>query len=209
MATLLHIDSSPVGDASLTRRLTAEFVQNWKQANPTGEVITRDLTLTKFPGIDAQWIGAIYTPADALTPVQREHIALSDTLIAELQQADEWVFGIPMHNFTVTAVFRLWIDQIVRVGKTFSYANGVPAGLLTNKKAHIMTASGGVYDLGSPAAPLDFIHPYLRHIFGFIGVTDTTFHTAGGAAALRYGQIDRQTFLQPHIDSIRAHFQQA
>jgi FMN-dependent NADH-azoreductase len=209
MPTLLRIDSSPIGDASISRRLSAEFVRNWKQANPEGEVITRDLTTTKFTGIDAQWIGAIYSPPDSLTPVQRELLALSDTLIGELKRADEWVFGVPMHNFTVPSVFQLWVDQVVRAGKTFSYANGVPAGLLKNKKAHFMIASGGVYDLGSPTAPLDFVQPYLRTIFGFMGVTDTTFHSAGGAAALHFGKIDRQTFLQPHIDSIRAHFQQA
>jgi FMN-dependent NADH-azoreductase len=207
MPTLLHVDSSPIGDASISRRLSAEFVQNWKQAHPEGEIITRDLTLTKIPGIDAQWIGAAYTPADALTPEQREVLAVSDTLIAELERADEWVFGVPMHNFTVPTVFRLWLDQVVRAGKTFSYGNGGPVGLLKNKKAHFIVASGGVYDVGSPAAPLDFVQPYLRTIFGLVGVTDATFHRAGGAAAVKVGKIDRETFLQPHIDSIRAQFQ--
>lgn len=209
MPTLLHIDSSPIGAASVTRRLSAEFVQNWKQANPAGEVITRDLNLTKIPSIDAEWVGAAYTPQDARTPEQRELLALSETLIGELERADEWVFGVPMHNFTVPTVFRLWLDQVVRAGKTFAYINGVPTGLLQNKKAHFMTASGGVYAPGSATAPLDFVQPYLRTIFGFMGVTDVTFQSAGGAAALNYGKVDRQTFLQPHIDSIRAHFQHA
>jgi FMN-dependent NADH-azoreductase len=207
MHTLLHVDSSPLGDTSITRRLSSEFVQNWKEANPTGEVITRDLSKTKFTGIDAQWIGAVYSPPDSLTPEQRERLALSDTLIAELQRADEWVIGVPMHNFSVPTVLKLWLDQIVRVGKTFSYANGVPAGLLNNKKAHFLIASGGVYDPGSPMASFNFVEPYLRTIFGFVGVTDTNFQSAGGAAAISFGKIDRQAFLQPHIDSIRAQFQ--
>jgi FMN-dependent NADH-azoreductase len=209
MSTLLHIDSSPLREASITRNLSSEFVQRWKEAHPKGEVITRDLTATQLAGIDAQWIGAVYSPPDSRTPAQRELLALSDTLISELEQADEWVLGVPMHNFSVPTVFKLWLDQVVRAGKTFSYINGLPVGLLTNKKAHFMIASGGVYDPGSPAASYDFVQPYLRAIFGFMGVTDTNFNRASGAAAINTGKTDRQTFLQPHIDSIRAQFQPA
>jgi len=209
MSTLLHIDSSPLGDASITRSLSSEFVQNWKEASPRGEIVTRDLTKTKFTGIDAQWIGAAYTPPDSLTPGQRELLALSDTLIAELERADEWVLGVPMHNFSVPAVLKLWLDQVVRAGKTFAYVKGVPTGLLKNKKAHIFIASGGVYSPHSPMASLDFVQPYLRAVFGFMGVTDLSFINAGGVAAIRPGKMDRQTFLEPHFGSIRAQFQSA
>jgi FMN-dependent NADH-azoreductase len=209
MSTLLHIDSSPLGDASISRNLSSEFVQRWKQAHPQGEVITRDLTATQFPGIDAQWISAVYTPPDSRTPVQRELLALSDTLISELERADEWVLGVPMHNFSVATLLKMWLDQVVRAGKTFSYINGSPVGLLKNKKAHFIIASGGVYDPGSPAASFDFVQPYLEAIFGFMGVTDISFHRAGGAALINAGRTDRQTFLQPHIESIRARFQPA
>jgi FMN-dependent NADH-azoreductase len=135
MSTLLHIDSSPLGETSISRNLSSEFVRRWKQANPNGEVITRDLTATQFPGINAQWIGAVYTPPNSQTHVQRELLALSDTLISELEQADEWVFGVPMHNFSVPTVFKLWLDQVVRAGRTFSYINGTPVGLLKNQKS--------------------------------------------------------------------------
>jgi FMN-dependent NADH-azoreductase len=209
MSTLLHIDSSPLGEASISRNLSNEFVQRWKHAHPNGEIITRDLTATQFPGIDARWIGAVYTPLDSRTPAQRELLALSDTLISELERADEWVLGVPMHNFSVPTVLKLWLDQVVRAGRTFSYIDGLPVGLLKNKKAHFIVASGGVYDLGSPAASFDFVQPYLQAIFGFMGVTDVNFHRAGGAAAINSGKTDRQTFLQPHIDSIRAQFQPA
>lgn len=207
--TLLHIDSSPLGDASVSRRLSNEFVETWKQANPHGKVITRDLAKTNFKCIDAQWISAVFSPPASLTPAQRELLALSDTLIAELEQADEWVLGVPMHNFTVPAAFRLWLDQVVRAGKTFAYVDGSSVGLLKNKKAHFIVASGGVYGPGSPAASFDFVQPYLKTIFGFMGVTDTTFLNAGGASAIHLGKIDRQAFLQPHIDSIRLQFQPA
>jgi FMN-dependent NADH-azoreductase len=209
MPTLLHIDSSPLGEASISRHLTNEFVQSWKLANPDGKIVTRDLTSTPIAPVTAAWVGAAYTPEDSRTPEQRQLLALSDTLIAELQSADEYVFGVPMHNFSVPSAVKLWIDQIARAGKTFSYVDGAPAGLLKGKRASFLLTSGGVYDAGTAMASFNFVEPYLRTVFGFLGVTETTFLNAGGTAALRYGQVDRQTFIQPHVESIRTQFQPA
>jgi FMN-dependent NADH-azoreductase len=209
MSTLLHIDSSPLIETSISRNLSSEFVQNWKRSNPDGKVITRDLTSTALKSIDAAWIGAVFTPEAARTAEQRELLALSDSLVAELKSADEYVLGVPMHNFSIPSVFKLWIDQIVRAGETFAYVDGAPNGLLKNKKATFLIASGGVYGAGTAMASFNFVEPYLRTVFGFIGVVDTNFLAAGGAAALNYGQIDRATFLQPHVESIRAQFSPA
>jgi FMN-dependent NADH-azoreductase len=207
--TLLDINSSPLAEASISRHLTAEFVENWKLANPDGKVIYRDLTTTAMPPVSAAWVGAAYTPEAARTPEQNEVLALSDTLIAELFAADEYVLGVPMHNFGIPSALKLWIDEIARVNKTFSYATGTPVGLLTGKKATILIASGGIYDKGTVMASYNFVEPYLRTVFGFLGVADVTVLSAGGSAALNYGKVDRQTFLQPHVDSIRAQFQAA
>jgi FMN-dependent NADH-azoreductase len=209
MPTLLEIDSSPLTETSISRQLTAEFVRNWKLANPEGTVITRDLAATSIPPINAAWVGAAYTPDAGRTPEQRELLRLSDTLIGELETADEYVLGVPMHTFSVPSTLKLWIDQVARVNKTFSYATGSPVGLLKGKKATVVITSGGKYDAGTAMASFNFVEPYLRTVFGFLGVTDTTFVTAGGAAALNYGKIDRETFLQPHVESIRAQFQAA
>jgi len=114
-----------------------------------------------------------------------------------------------MHNFSVPAILRLWIDQVVRAGKTFAYVNGTPTGLIKNKKATFLIAAGGAYDPGTAMASFNFVEPYLRSVFGFIGVTDTSFLTAGGAAAINFGAIDRPTFLQPHVEAIRSRFQNA
>jgi FMN-dependent NADH-azoreductase len=206
MATLLHLDSSPMGDASITRRLTGEFAGAWKAAHPEGRIVRRDLAETDIPRIDAKWVGASYAPADRRTGEQREILAASEALIAELEQADEWVLGVPMHNFTVPASLRLWLDQVVRAGRTFAYVEGKPAGLLRDKTVHVFVASGGMYGAESPAAALDFVQPYLRTILGLIGISNIRFHSAGGVAAVKTGQMDRQTFLAPHIDAIRADF---
>ena len=204
--TLLDINSSPLGEASVSRHLTAEFVENWQLAHPGGKVINRDLTATHIPPISAAWVAAVYTPEEALTAAQHKLLTLSNSLIAELQAADEYGFGVPMHNFSVPSVLKLWIDQVARVNKTFSYATGTPVGLLTGKKATVIIASGGKYDKGTALASFNFVEPYLRTVFGFLGIADVTVVSAGGASALTYGKIDRATFFEPHIDSIRAQF---
>jgi FMN-dependent NADH-azoreductase len=209
MSTLLHIDSSPLAGSSISRHLSREFAQQWKQAHPNGKVIERDLIALRLSAIDAEWIGAAYTPEDARTLRQEEVLSLSDMLIAELEEADEYVFGVPMHNFSIPSTLKLWIDQIVRVGKTFAYSADGPAGLLKNKKATFLVASGGVYNADTAMASFNFAEPYLRSVFGFLGVTDAMFINAGGAAAIRSGKIDRSAFLQPHVDSIRAVFKAA
>jgi FMN-dependent NADH-azoreductase len=206
MPTLLVIDSSPFHETSVSRGLTSEYVENWQKANLNGKVITRDLTASGLKTIDAAWVGAAYTPKDARTAEQNAALALSETLLAELRAADEYVLGVPMHNFAVPSVLKLWIDQIARANETFSYADGTPMGLLTGKKATFLVASGGAYDAGTVMASYNFVEPYLRTVFGFLGVTDTNFLAAGGASALMYGQTDRATFLKPHFDTIRSQF---
>ena len=130
--TLLEVDSSPLGERSISRHLTREFVQNWKAANPDGRVLTRDLNATTIAPIDAAWIGASYTPEEKLTAEQRDLLTLSNTLIDELKAADEYVIGVPMHNFSVPSVLKLWIDQVVRSNKTFSYAGFAVLGVPTS-----------------------------------------------------------------------------
>ena len=206
MPTLLHINSSPLYGRSISRELTAAFVAQWKASHPDGTVIDRDLNATAIPPVAGDWVGAAYTPAEARTPQQKEVLALSDTLLDELEQADEYVFGVPMHNFGVPSVLKLWIDQIARVGRAFTYADGTPKGLIKGKKATFLVATGGIYDAQTQMASFNFVEPYLRSVFGFLGVTDVTFFTAGGTAALNHG-LDRDSFLAPHLQAVQTHAQ--
>ena len=209
MATLLHIDSSPLGNASISRHLSSEFVAQWLKAHPEGRVVTRDLTASPPPVLNAEWIAASFTPEQARTPAQRAALALSDELIAELEAADEYVIGVPMHNFTVAASLRLWIDQIVRAGRTFAFVDSAPKGLLQSKKASFLIASGGVYGPGTAMESYNFVEPYLRTVFGFVGVTDANFYSAGGVSAVNHGAVDRDAFLHPHLQAVRERFQVA
>jgi len=203
--TLLHLDSSPMGDKSISRHLTAEFARNWKLANPDGAVITRDTSTSNIPAVTAAFVGAMYTPAPNRDAAQNELLALSDVLIDELIAADEIVIGVAIHNFLIPSTLKAWIDYVARSGRTFSYATGSPVGLLKDKKATIVIASGGVYDAGTAMESYNFTEPYLRAMLGFIGITDTTFISAGGAGVVARGG-DRDAFLKPHIESIRAQF---
>jgi len=174
MANLLHIDSSPLGEASVSRALSREFVQNWKTANPGGKIVTRDLNAENLPSMTASWLAANFTPESARTNEQKELLSISEALIAELLAADVLVLGVPMHNFGIPAVLKLWIDQIGRAGKTFSITKNGPVGLVTGKKAHVFVASGGVYDLGSPDSRLEFCGALLA---GRIGIHRHYGHT--------------------------------
>lgn len=206
MPTLLHIDSSPLYGASVTRELSAGFVNHWKALNPDSSVLERDLTATSIAPIDATWIGAAYTPEEMRSPQQNEILALSDSLVAELEHATEYVIGVPMHNFSVPSVLKLWIDQIARVKRTFTFENGKPKGLLIGKKATIIIATGQTYDAHTQTASLNFVEPYLRSILWFLGVTNPFVLTASDAGALNRGQ-DRAAFLAPHLQAVKAHVQ--
>src|SRR5271168_2751533 len=164
MATLLQIDSSPLS-SSVSRELTREFVSNWQIAHPSGQVIVRDLAVNPPKPLDQAWIYAAHTPADALQPEQKALLAQSEECITELEQADEYVIGVAMHNFSIPSVVKLWIDQVVRGGRTFAYGGSDgPKGLLTGKKATILAATGGVYGAGTPMASFNFIDPYLNTV---------------------------------------------
>jgi FMN-dependent NADH-azoreductase len=202
--TLLHIDSSPLYGRSVSRELTGAFVTQWKASHPDGRVVERDLNATAIAPITEAWVGAVYTPDEMQTLEQKKLLALSDSLIAELKETDEYLIGVPMHNFGVPSVLKLWIEQISRVGKTFSYADGTPKGLIAGKKATFIIATGGIYDAQTQMASLNFVEPYLRSLFGFLGLTDAIFLTAGGTMALNHGQ-DRDTFLAPHLLAVQTH----
>ena len=202
MPTLLHIDSSPLYGRSVSRELTHEFTSMWREAHARDRVIVRDLTANLSTPVSAEWVGAAYTPAETRSPEQNDLLAPSDSLLAELETADEYVIGVPMHNFGVPSVLKLWIDQICRVNRTFAYVDGKPKGLLLGKRATFIVATGGIYDVGTQMASFNFVEPYLKSVFGFLGVKDTRFLTAGGTKALNQGG-DRAAFLAPYIEAVQ------
>jgi FMN-dependent NADH-azoreductase len=170
---LLQIDSSARA-GSVTRKLTAKFAEVWKKRHPAGELIRRDLSTTALPLITDDWNATRVEPSK-LSPSQRSYLSTSDALIEELFAADIIVIGAPMYNFAISSMLKAWLDQIVRIGKTVAYGPNGRLGLLGNRKVVVITARGGAYKKGTPQEMFDFQEPYLRHVFGFVGLTDVTF----------------------------------
>lgn len=173
--TILHINSSARHQGSISRDLTADLIARHKGA----DVITRDLADTPVPQISEDWIGASFTPADDRNATQIATLSLSDTLVDELIAADTIVIGLSMYNFSVPAALKAWIDHVARPGRTFNYTETGPVGLLTDKKAIIVMATGGV----PHGSNMDYAAPYLTFFLGFLGITDVTVVAADSANA--------------------------
>jgi FMN-dependent NADH-azoreductase len=171
---LLHVNSSARG-SSVSWQLTSGFVNDWKEQNPTGEVMERDLAKTLFPPpVTDEWVQAVNADPTNRTGVQRWAISPSDIFIGELAAADTIVIGAPMHNFTISWPLRAWFDHIVRLGRTVVYGAKGPNGLLQGKTVAIITSRGGSYGPGAPGSEFN-LEPYLRRLLGFIGLTDPIF----------------------------------
>ena len=176
---ILHIITSPHGEASVSKKLGNAIVAQLQEAHPGAAVKTADLVQHPFPHLDADLVKAIRTKAEDQTLEQKVLLQQSDSAINDLLKADAIVISIPFFNFGIPSVLKSWLDHIVRAGVTFRYGANGPEGLLTGKKVYLAIASGGVYSDG-PMQAYDHAVPYLKSIFGFIGITDVTVVRAEG-----------------------------
>ena len=170
---ILRIDASARLEGSVSRDLNDRIVERYRAGGPV-TVVTRDLAASDLPHLDAAWIGANFTSAAERTGDQIDKLRLSDTLVDEIRQADIVLIGLPIYNFGVPAAFKAWVDLVARAGVTFAYSENGPKGLLTNKRAIVSVASGGT-EVGSD---IDFATGYVRHVLGFIGITDVVMVSA-------------------------------
>ena len=164
---ILRIDASGRTRESSSRDLTNNLVAALESRYAGAEVIRRDVA-RGLPLVDEAWIDANFTPAEDRTTAQRETLAESDRLVAELQAADVIVIGVPIYNFGVPAALKAWVDMVARARLTFRYTESGPEGLLRGKKAFLVVASGGV----GIDTPGDFATPYMRQALNFLGITD-------------------------------------
>ena len=170
---ILRIDSSAQTEISQSRRLSDRIVDGLRALGKSSDVTVRDLD-ERLPQLDRAWIEANTTPIDDRTDDQRKTLALSDTLIAEIEAADTLIIGVALYNFSIPASLKLWIDLVCRARKTFTYSEDGPKGLMAGKKAIVCFVSGGT----AFGSDIDFASGYIRHILGFIGITDVTFIAA-------------------------------
>ena len=164
---LMHLDSSALGTHSATRHLTAQLVAAFTQGRTDVEVTRRDLDADPLPHLDGRALAG-----DAAA------VALSTGVLEEFLAADTVVIGAPMYNFGVPSTLKAWIDRIAVAGRTFRYTPAGPEGLVHGKKVVVAIAAGGVH----AGQPSDFVEPYLRQVFGFIGVSDLHVVRADGLA---------------------------
>lgn len=164
---VLVIHSSAQRENSLTRKLGDQVAERLRSSHPGAEIMIRDLA-DGLPFIDQAWVEANLTDPDQRTPAQQATLAASDGLIEELDSADAIVVTAPVYNFSVPAALKAWIDMVCRARLTFRYTEQGPKGMLRDRPVYLVMASGGV-PFGSA---VDFASDYMKHIFGFIGITD-------------------------------------
>jgi FMN-dependent NADH-azoreductase len=196
MTRILRIDASSRAEDSHSRQFADRFLESWFQIHPNDELVVRDLARHPVPHIAAATIAGFYTPPEAFTDEARLSTALSDELIAELRAADLLLISTPMYNFSLPSALKAWIDQVVRIGHTFSFSpeSGF-TGLLSGKRAIIVTASGAAFS-SEAMRPMNFLAPYLKTLLGFLGFREVEVISLEGttidAAALERSQAAAQ-----------------
>ena len=176
---LLHIDSSILGQASVSRTLSADLVEVQRRAHPDIEVVYRDLAAKPLQHLS----GAHLAAAQGATPAEGLDFEASLAALEEFLAADIIVIGAPMYNFTIPSQLKAWVDRVLVAGKTFRYGPTGVEGLLSNsKKVFIASSRGNVYAPGSPAAALEHHESYLLGVLSFIGLTNVTVVRAEGLA---------------------------
>jgi len=180
--TVLHVDSSPLGDRSVSRKLTSKILAELKANQPDTQIVTRDLGNSPLPHLSGITVGAFFTPSDQRNEASNDAVKLSDEVIDEVFAADVIVIGAPMWNFGIPSSLKAWIDHIARAGRTFTYGASGPESLLpAGKKIIIVSSRGGIYSNG-PMQVMDHQETYLKAVLGFIGLHDVSIVRAEGVA---------------------------
>lgn len=166
MAKVLVIKASILGAYSSSGLLIDELLAKWAKQDPFQEVVVRDLGAAPLPQLDGTVLAGFNGASDSAA--QTDALALSNTLIAEIQQADRVVIGVPMYNFGIPTQLKTWLDYICRAGVTFRYTESGPVGLLANKPVLLVVTTGGIHR--NTATDLAVSH--IRTVLGFVGLSD-------------------------------------
>ncbi len=182
--TVLQLDASPAGAASVSRELTSAIAAAITAQTPGAQRVYRDLAADAIPHLDADVLAALRPDPNAAPANDRtrEAAALNETLVQEFLAADVVVVGAPMYNFSVPTQLKAWIDRVAQAGRTFRYTANGPEGLAGGKRVVIVSSRGGKYAGQAFEAALDHQEAYLRAFFGFVGISDVTVVRAEGVA---------------------------
>lgn len=176
---LLEIQSSVRLEKSISRALSSEFIHAWKTTNHDAQHKLHDVGTNPPSHPTEIWTTANYTRPEARSLEMVTALADSEQLIEELLWAERLLLGLPMYNFSVPSNFKAYLDNVVRVGRTFTFDSTTFTfqGLATHKKALVILSSAANYAAGTPLAEIDFCQPYLQAILNFIGINDVTIIT--------------------------------
>ncbi|MBR0642440.1 FMN-dependent NADH-azoreductase [Plastoroseomonas hellenica] len=182
MTTILHLDASARVTRSLSRHLSQRFVETWRAHRRGDRVIRRDLAADPPPHVSEAWIAACFTPPQQRDATMRAALAWSDAAIAELEQADVIVIGTPMYNYGMPSALKAWFDQVIRVGRTFSFdlARGDrPIEPLMRGKTLVILSARGEFGFapGGLRAAQNHLDPHLATCAPYIGVAEEAIHT--------------------------------
>ena len=174
MTRLLYIQASPRGERSHSVAVADAFVEAWKQANPGGEVVVKNLFEADLPAFDGGALNGKYNIMHGRDHSLEEKTAWAavETVVGEFASFNAYVFAVPMWNFSLPYRLKHYIDLLVQPGYTVGMDENGYFGMLKGKKAFVAYASGGAYAEGNPVETLDYQSTYLRFILGFMGITD-------------------------------------
>ncbi len=178
MTTLLRIDASARSSRSETRALADRFINQWLSAEPDAKIVARDLGAEPPSFVSEDWIAAAFCDPAQRTRRQRELLALSDRLIDEVEQADLIVLATPMYNYGMPAALKAWVDQVVRIGRTFTFdlARGDrPLEPTLGGKSLVLLTSSGEFGFGPGElnAGADHLGPHVGTVAKYLGVERT------------------------------------
>jgi FMN-dependent NADH-azoreductase len=180
---LLHIDSSVLGNQSVSRQLTAQIVDQWVATHPGTQVEHLDLATRAPSHLSADSLGFRLAPGTpGLSEVQQQENAVSEALVSQFLAADVLVIGAPLYNFSIPSQLKAWIDRVAQVGRTFKYTDKGPQGLAGGKTVIVASTRGGVYSTSEGGRAMEHQESYLSTVFGFFGITDVRFVRAEGVA---------------------------
>lgn len=199
--SLLHLDSSILGEGSVSRSLSAAVVKHLTAADPKAEVVYRDLAAQPVPHLSGSYLAAGQNPEGPHDSAVAEDLSLGAAVLDEFLKADTVVVGVAFYNFTISTQLKAWIDRIAVAGKTFRYGPSGAEGLCADKRVILAISRGGFYGPGTPTQSFEHAETYLKSVFAFLGVTQVDVVVAEGVAL---GPEQREKSVQEALNRVNA-----
>ena len=199
---LLHLDSSILGEASVSRAISRAVVDHLASGRPDLRIVTRDLAAKPLSHLSGAYLAG-RSDDEKHDQAEQEDVALGGGALAEFLASDIVVVGAPLYNFTIPSQLKAWVDRICVAGKTFRYTEHGAQGLAGGKRVILALSRGGFYGEGAPHASFEHGESYLRAVFGFLGIADVEAVRAEGVALGAEQRAKALEAAQQHATTLR------